>query len=206
MEDVLDVYKRPYNPDVPVLCVDESCKQLIENVRPVLPARPGDIEKQDDEYVRNGVAEIFLCIEPLTGRCEVSVGERRGCKDWAEFIRMLLEDKYPNAQKVILVMDNLNTHELSSLYQRFPPERARALARRMEIHHTPKHGSWLDVAEIGLSVLKSQCLNGRVPDLETMKKMVTAWQTRHNSNPHPVQWHFTCEDARVKLISVYPKN
>ena len=205
MEDVLDVYKLPYNPDIPVLCVDESCKQLLEDVRPVLPARPGDIARQDDEYIRHGVAEIFLGMEPLTGRCEVSVGERRGCKEWAEFIRFLLEDKYPNATKVVFVMDNLNTHALSSLYQCFTPEKARSLAGRMEIHYTPKHGSWLDVAEIGLSVLKSQCLDRRIPDLETMKRVVGAWQERHNSNPRPVQWHFTCEDARVKLLSTYPK-
>jgi len=180
MEDVPDVYRLPCSPDIPVPCVDESCKQLLEDARPALPARPGDIAKQDDEYIRNGVAEIFPGIEPLTGRCEVSVGERRGCREWAEFIRMLLEEEYPNAAKVVFVMDNLNTHALSSLYQCFPPEKARALASRMEIHYTPKHGSWLDVAETGLGVLKSQCLNRRIPDMETMKREVGAGQERHN--------------------------
>ena len=205
MEDVLDVYKLPYAPDMPVVCVDESCKQLLEDVRPPLPARPGDIARQDDEYVRHGVAEIFLAIEPLTGHCEVSVGERRGCREWAEFVAGLLEGRYAKAGKVLFVMDNLNTHSTASLYQCFPPEKARRLAARMEIHYTPKHGSWLDVAEIGLSVLKSQCLNRRFPDIDSMKKEVKAWQDRHNAAPHPVKWHFSCEDARVKLLSVYPK-
>lgn len=205
MEDVLDVYALPYNPDVPVVCVDESCKQLVKAVRPALPARPGDIAKEDDEYIRQGVAEIFLAIEPHTGRINVSAGESRNARDWAEFIQNLLDVKYPSAQKVIFVMDNLNTHTTASLYKRFPPDVARNLAGRMEIHYTPKHGSWLDVAEIGLSVLKSQCLNCRVPDLKTLRKKIKAWVNDRNKNPKPVQWHFTSSDAREKLLSIYPK-
>ena len=205
MEDVLDTYRLPYDPDVPVVCVDESCTQLLESARASLPARPGAVARQDDEYIRKGVAEIFLGIEPLTGRVEVSVGERRGRREWADFIRHLLEDVFPNAKMVKFIMDNLNTHSTASLYERFPPEKARALASRMEIHYTPRHGSWLDVAEIGLSILKSQCLNRRIADLETLSNEVGAWVKERNANPKPVKWHFTTDDARVKLLSLYPK-
>ena len=205
MEDVLDVYHAPYDPLVPLVCMDESNKQLVGEVHAPLGVAPGRGQILDHEYVRNGVAEIFLEIEPLTGRRHVDITERRTRKDWAAFIKAMLDERYPQATKVRLVMDNLNTHNLASLYEAFAPEEARRLARRLEIHYTPKHGSWLNVAEIELSALNSQCLNRRIPDLEQMRKEVAAWELDRNHRSAAIDWRFTTADARIKLKRLYPK-
>jgi len=205
MEDVLEVYRRPYNPEYPVVCMDESSKQLIGEVTEPIPAAPGHPKLEDDEYVRNGVAEIFMEVEPLAGRRHVQLTERRTKKDWAETIRSMLEERYPDAAKVVLVMDNLNTHGIDSLYETFTPEKALALARRLEIHHTPKHGSWLNIAEIELSVLKRQCLSERIPDIDKMREKTKAWNTERNTKQTKVDWQFTTDDARIKLKRLYPK-
>jgi len=204
MEDVLDVYHLPYDARFPLLCMDESNKQLIGEVKePIAPA-PGHGQFIDHEYVRNGVADIFLEVEPLTGRRHVEITERRTRKDWAHFIKAMVDERYPQAEKIRLVMDNLNTHSVASLYETFEPEEARRLARRLEIHYTPKHGSWLNIAEIELSALSSQCLNQRIPEIELMRKEVSAWQLHRNNRSVPIDWRFTTEDARIKLKRLYP--
>ena len=205
MEDVLDVYARPYNQMYPVVCMDESSVQLIGEVHNPIPAVPGHPVLMDDEYVRNGVASIFLEVEPLGGKRKVKITERRTRIDWAYFIKEMLEERYPDAKKVVLVMDNLNTHNTASLYEAFPPEEARRLAERLEIHFTPKHGSWLDIAEIELSVLKRQCLANRIDCIEKMRATVAAWNTDRNSRQTKVDWQFTTSDARTKLKRLYPK-
>lgn len=205
MEDVLEVYHLPYDPRYPVICMDESCKQLIGEVREPIPAKPGQPARMDDEYVRKGVAEIFMEVEPLGGRRHVAVTERRTRKDWAEQIRQMLDKRYPDAVKVRLVMDNLNTHGIASLYETFPPAEARRLAERLEIHYTPKHGSWLNMAEIELSVLKGQCLNRRIPDMVTMRSAVAAWEHNRNNRMRKIDWQFTAVNARIKLKRLYPK-
>lgn len=205
MEDVLEVYHLPYNPSYPVVCMDESCKQLIGEVREPIPCKPGEPQRIDDEYVRNGVAEIFMEVEPLAGKRHVAVTERRTRKDWAEQIKEMLDERYPDAIKVRLVMDNLNTHSIASLYETFPPQEARRLAERLEIHYTPKHGSWLNMAEIELSVLKGQCLDRRIPDMVTMQKEVAAWESERNNRSCKIEWQFTTSDARVRLKRLYPK-
>jgi len=204
MEDVLEVYSRPYDAQRPVICLDETCKQMVGEVAPPIPAAPGHPALLDHEYVRKGVAEIFLEVEPLAGRRHVEVGERRGRREWADFVRGMLEERYPDAKKVVLVMDNLNTHGAASLYERFPPEVARRLAERLEIHYTPKHGSWLDIAEIELSVLSRQCLNRRLDSLDALKREVEEWLRDRNNRQTKVKWHFTAADARVKLRRLYP--
>lgn len=204
MEDVLEVYQRPYNEDYPVVCMDESNKQLIGEVRTPIPMEPGEVLRVDDEYVRNGVAEIFLEVEPLAGRRHVKISSRRTKRDWAIFIGEMLNERYPDAEKVILVLDNLNTHSISSLYEVFSPEEAFRLAQRLEILHTPKHGSWLNVAEIELSVLKRQCLPERIPCIEEMSKKVACWNIQRNAEQHRVDWQFTTEEARTKLKRLYP--
>jgi len=182
MEDVLYVYHLPYDSDYPVVCMDESCKQMIGEVRKPIPYAPGQPARIDDEYVRNGVAQIFMEVEPLAGKRHVAVTERRTRKDWAIQIKQMLDERYPNAIKVRLVMDNLNTHGIASLYETFAPDEARRLVERLEILHTPKHGSWLNMAEIELSVLKGQCLDLRIADMETMQTEVAAWgRDRNNS-------------------------
>jgi len=205
MEDVLEVYAREYNPEFPVVCMDESSIQLIGEVQLPISAAPGHPRLVDDEYVRNGVASIFLEVEPLGSKRQVDITEQRTRIDWAYFIRDMLEERYPNAKKVVLVLDNLNTHGLPSLYAAFPPETARKLAERLEIHYTPKHGSWLNIAEIELSVLKRQCLSDRIPEISKLRSEVTAWNTDRNSRQTKVDWHFTTEDARIKLKRLYPK-
>jgi hypothetical protein len=205
MEDVLDVYHLPYDPQYPVVCMDESSKQLIGEVREPIPGKPGRVRRIDDEYVRNGVAEIFMEVEPLAGRRHVEITERRTRKDWAKQIKHMLEDRYPHACKVRLVMDNLNTHNIASLYEAFEPQEARRLAERLEIHYTPKHGSWLNMAEIELSVLKGQCLNRRIPEMEDMRTHVTAWEKARNSSTTKIVWQFKTSDARIKLRHLYPK-
>jgi hypothetical protein len=205
MEDVLEVYARPYDRDFPVVCMDESSVQLIGEVHAPIPAAPGHSELKDDEYVRKGVASIFMEVEPLGGKRKVKITERRTRIDWAHFIKEMLEERYADAEKVILVMDNLNTHNTASLYSAFPPEEARRLAERLEIHYTPKHGSWLDIAEIELSVLKRQCLAGRIDCIEKMRNEVAAWNTDRNNNHAKVDWQFRTNDARIKLKRLYPK-
>lgn len=205
MEDVIEVYHRPYDPAYPVVCMDESSKQLIGEVTAAIPAAPGHAKLQDDEYVRNGVAEIFMEVEPLAGRRHVEITERRTMIDWARNTRDMLNVRYPEAKKVVLVMDNLNTHGIASLYEAFPPEEARQLAERLEIHHTPKHGSWLNIAEIELSVLKRQCLADRIPSMELMRSQTRAWNDERNEKNIPVKWQFSTADARIKLQRLYPK-
>ena len=205
MEDVLKVYALPYNPRRPVVCMDESLKQLVAEVRPSIPMSPGQSLRMDDEYVRAGTAEIFMAVEPLGGWRLVRVTERRTRTDWAEFIRELVDVRYAQAEKIILVMDNLNTHGIASLYQAFPPEEASRISDRLEIHYTPKHGSWLNIAEIELSVYKRQCIAGRIPDIESMRKMTEAWNRDRNTTKGKVRWQFTTKDARIKLTRLYPK-
>jgi hypothetical protein len=205
MEDVLAVYALPYDRMHPVICMDESCKQLIGEVRTPIPCAPGKPERVDDEYVRNGVAEIFLEVEPLSGRRHVAVTEHRARTDWAWWIKGMLEERYKDAVCVRLVLDNLNTHCIASLYETFPPEEARRLAEKLEIHYTPKHGSWLNMAEIELSALKGQCLDRRIPDLQTMQKHVAAWENDRNNQQSKITWQFSTNNARIKLKQLYPK-
>jgi len=199
------VYHRPYDSQYPVVCMDESSKQLIGEVHIPIPAAPGHPVLHDDEYVRNGVAEIFLEVEPLGGRRHVEITEHRKKVDWANFVKGMLDERYPKVAKVVLVMDNLNTHNISSFYQAFPPQEARRLAERLEIHYTPKHGSWLNIAEIELSVLKCQCLGRRIPEIDMMRKEVCVWEKRRNNRNSKVNWQFTTDDARIKLKRLYPK-
>jgi transposase len=204
MEDILDVYHLPYDPDYPVVCMDESCKQMIGEVRMPIPCKPGQPVRIDDEYVRNGVAEIFMEVEPLTGKRHVAITEHRTKKDWALQVKQMLDLRYKKATQVRLVMDNLNTHNISSLYEAFEPAEARRLAKRLEIHYTPKHGSWLNMAEIELSVLKGQCLNGRIPDIPAMQAQVAAWEKERNCREKKISWQFKTSDARIKLKRLYP--
>ncbi|BAF71830.1 IS630 family transposase [Sulfurovum sp. NBC37-1] len=205
MEDVLEVYARPYDPEFPVVCMDESSIQLIGEAQDPIPAAPGHPKLVDDEYIRNGVASIFLEVEALGGKRAVKITQSRTRVDWAHFIKEMLEVRYLKAQKVVLVMDNLNTHNIASLYTAFSPQVARSLAERLEIHHTPKHGSWLNIAEIELSVLKRQCLAGRIADIETMKKEVKTWNEDRNNQQTKVDWQFKTKDARIKMKRFYLK-
>ena len=205
MEDVIAIYEQPYDPLRPVICMDESCKQLIGDLHDAIPCAPGRPARIDHEYVRNGVAEIFLEVEPLTGRRHVQITEHRTRKDWARWIKGMLDDRYPNVAKVCLVLDNLNTHGIASLYATFEPQEARRLAERLELHYTPKHGSWLNMAEIELSALNGQCLDRRIPDLPSMQADVTAWENDRNNRQSKIHWRFSTKDARIKLKSLYPK-
>ena len=204
MEDVLEVYHRPYDEKRPQVCLDEASKQLVgETVKP-LPPEPGQPERFDYEYVRNGTANLFMLSEPLAGWRHVMVTDRRTAKDFAEVLRWLAEDIYPEAEQIVLVMDNLNTHRLASLYEAFPPEQARRLAERFEVHHTPKHGSWLNVAEIELSVLARQCLGRRIESVEALLDQLEPWEADRNDRAVGVNWRFTTADARIKLKRLYP--
>ena len=205
MEDVLAVYQLPHDPRFPVVCMDESNKQLVGEVRAPIATAPGHGRILDHEYVRHGIATLFVEVEPLAGRRHVEVTERRTPQDWARFIKTMLVERYPQAIKVRLVMDNLNTHDLASLYETFPPAQARRLAERIEIHYTPKHGSWLNIAEIELSALNGQCLRRRIPSATEMRRHIAAWQADRNTRGAPVNWRFTTEDARIKLTRLYPK-
>nr|WP_232767478.1 IS630 family transposase [Geminisphaera colitermitum] len=205
MEDVLEVYRLPHDPRFPVVCMDESSKQMVGEVKPPIPAAPGHAQIIDHEYVRNGVARLLVEVEPLTGRRHVEVSERRTQQDWARFIKGMLDERYPKAAKVRLVVDNLNIHSIASLYETFPPAEARRLAEKLEIHYTPIHGSWLNIAEIELSALSRQCLDRRIPDITAMRREVAAWQQHRNQRGAPINWRFTTEDARIKLIRLYPK-
>ena len=204
MEDVLEVYTRPYDPARPVICRDEISKQWVAQTRLPIPAQPGQPERVDDEYERRGTANLFLTCEPLVGQRHVTVTGQRTAVDFAHEVRDLLEVHYPHAEKGVLVMDNLNTHKPAALYQAFEPALARSLIERLEIHHTPKHGSGLNRAEIELSILSRQCLDRRIPDADTLTREVIAWEQARNACPHPVNWRFTTPDARIKLKRLYP--
>lgn len=205
MEDILDIYEMPYDPVVPVVCMDEKPYQLLGEVREPLPMRPGDTQKVDSEYMRNGTCSIFVFVEPLGGTRHVSVRERRTAIDWAEEIKYLVDVSYPDCPKIILVMDNLNTHTITSLYKTYPAEEAHRIARRLEIHFTPKHGSWLNMAEVELNVMTRQCLSRRIAAIDELRQELAAWETERNKSVARINWQFTTESARTKLISLYPK-
>ena len=205
MEDVLEVYERPYNPQRPVVCLDEAARQILKEVREPLPMAPGREERSDNEYERDGTCALFMLFEPLVSWREVLVKERRTGLDYAGVVRYLCEEKYPDAEKIILVQDNLNTHGVWSLYQAFEPQEAQRLAQRIEWHYTPRHGSWLNMAEIELSVLAQQCLKERMETRENIEQQVTAWQRERNASQVKVEWRFGVQDARCKLKRLYHK-
>ena len=205
MEDILDLYQQPFDPSYPVVCMDEKPYQLLDDLRVPIPMQPGSPQKQDGDYKRNGTCSIFVFTDPLAGWRHVTVCERRTKIDWANQIRDLLEIHYPNTPKIRLVMDNLNTHSLSSLYEAFPPEIARSLAKRLEIHYTPKHGSWLNIAEIELSAMSKQCLDRRIASITSLRAELSAWGTARNQNQKGVDWQFTTDSARIKLKRLYPQ-
>jgi hypothetical protein len=204
MEDVLEVYQRPHDPEYPVVCVDETSKQLIAETRVPIPAKPGQPARHDYEYERNGTANLFMIYAPLEGWRHVEVTDRHTAIDYAKVLKDLSDTHFPKAQKIILVQDNLNIHKPASLYEAFPAAEARRLVERFEWHYTPKHGSWLDMAESELSVLSGQCLDRRIPDKRTLAEEVAAWETGRNKRQVKTDWHFTAADARVKLKRLYP--
>jgi hypothetical protein len=204
MEDVLGVYTRPYDPRRPQVCLDETSRQLLGEVNPPVPVAPGRPARADYEYERNGVCNLFLVCEPLRGWRHVMVSDRRTRIDWAHCIEQLVDVHYPDAERIVLVQDNLNTHTPASLYEAFPPEEAKRLADKLELHATPKHGSWLNMAEIELSVLAEQCLDRRLADRATLEREVAAWWTARNNAGRRVDWRFTTTDARIKLKHLYP--
>ncbi len=206
MEDVLAVYARPYDPRRPVVCMDEKPYQLLGHARAPIPAAPGRDRREDTEYLRRGTCSIFCWVEPLAGWRHVDAQPQRTRSAWAHQVRRLLTLDYPDAETVVLVMDNLNTHSIGSLYEAFDPATAFALAQRLEIHHTPKHGSWLNIAEIELSRLTRQCLDRRIGDLDTLNHELAGWQRDTNADQRQVDWHFTADDARTKLRHLYPHN
>jgi len=205
MEDVLAVYKLPYNAERPVVCMDEMPKQLLTDLYAPLPCQVGQPARQDYAYQRNGVADLFMIFEPLQGKRFVQVTAKRRRLEWATVMRHVADELYPDAAKIVLVLDNLNTHTPTAFYEAFAPEQARRLAERFEFHFTPKHGSWLNMAEIELSALVRQCLDRRLPDLVTVAREVQAWQRRRNDEVVKVRWQFTTNDARIKLKHLYPK-
>jgi DDE superfamily endonuclease len=204
MEDVLEVYTRPYDPRRPLVCLDETSRQLLAQARPPQPAAPGQPAREDYEYQRRGVCNLFLVCEPLRGWRDVMVSARRTRIDWAHCIKALADLHYPEAEVIVLVQDNLNTHTPASLYETFAPAEAKRLASRLEIHYTPKHGSWLNMAEIELAVLAEQCLDRRLADRATLEREVAAWQVTRNASGRGVDWRFTTTDARIKLKHLYP--
>lgn len=204
MEDVLEVYQRPYDPARPVVCLDEQSKQLTRETRTPIPAAPGRPQRVDYEYERNGTVNLFMLFEPLAGWRHVKVTDRRTKIDFAHVVRELVDELDPDAEKIVLVMDNLNTHKTASLYEAFEPDEARRLIERLEIHYTPKHGSWLDMAETELSVLTRQCLDRRIPDRETLTREVQAWEDERNESECTIDWQFTTQDARIRLKKLYP--
>jgi hypothetical protein len=206
MEDVLDVYTRPYDPRYPQVCLDERPVQLLADRRPPLPARPGLPPREDYEYERRGTANLFLWYEPLAGRRRVVPTQRRTMVDWARCIQELVDIHYPEAERIVLVMDNLNTHSPASLYQAFPPAEAKRLADKLEIHYTPTHGSWLNMAEVELAVLSGQCLDRRIPDLGVLATEVMAWEVARNRTATKIDWRFTTSDARIRLKRLYPSH
>lgn len=204
MEDVLDVYQRPYDPKRPLVCLDEGRKELRTTPRGMLPLKPGQTACEDYEYERHGACSYFLAIEPLAGHRRVWVSRRRTKLDCAEVLRQLVDEVYPDAETIVLVTDNLNIHHPACLYERFSPQTAHRIARKLEWHYTPTHGSWLNIAESELSVLERQCLNRRLPDMETVAAEVAAWQNERNQHAIKVNWRFTTADARIKLKHLYP--
>lgn len=204
MEDILDLYQQPYDPDYPLWCMDEKPYQILDEARQPLPMRPGDTAKYDSDYIRNGTAAVFCFIQPHTGRIVQKVEPTRTAVDWAEKIRYLVDEIEPDARKIILVMDNLNTHDKSSLYKAFPPAEARRIASKLEIHFTPKHGSWLDIAEIGINIMTRECLNRRIGSLEKLREELDAWNKSYNEDPTPINWQFQTKDSRIKLKRLYP--
>jgi hypothetical protein len=204
MEDVLDVYTRPYDPRFPQVCLDETHTQLLGEVRDPLPGAPGRVARHDPEYARAGVANLFLICEPLRGWRHVTVTARRTAVDWAHCVQELVDVHYPEVEKVVLVMDQLNTHGVASLYEAFPPAEAKRIAGRLEIHHTPKHGSWLNMAEIEFSVLVRQCLGQRLADKDALCREVSAWEAARNRAVSRIDWRFTTADARITLKHLYP--
>ncbi len=204
MEDVIEVYHRPHDPDRPVVCVDETSKQLIVETRTPIPAKPGQPRRVDYEYKRNGTANLFMMFAPLEGWRDVKVTDQRTAVDYAQVLKELSDTHFPQASKIVLVQDNLSTHKPASLYEAFPAAEARRLVERFEWHYTPKHGSWLDMAESELSVLSCQCLDRRVPDKDTLTKEVAAWHNERNKTHAKADWQFTTADARVKLKRLYP--
>jgi DDE superfamily endonuclease len=205
MEDVLDLYQCPYDPRSPVVNMDEKPIQRVKETRTPLPAKPGKPQRYDYEYERGGTANVFLFTEPLRGWRTVDVREQRTGVDWAHQIKRLVDEHYPTAEKVRVVCDNLNTHKVASLYEAFEPAEAHRLARRLELHYTPKHGSWLNIAEIELSVLTKQCLDQRIADLETLQQETKAWEHERNAKQTGVDWQFTTDDARIRLKRLYPQ-
>jgi hypothetical protein len=206
MEDVLDVYQRPYDAAYPQVCLDEASKQLIGETRKPVSAAPGQAGREDYEYVRNGTASLFMMFEPLSGWRHVEVTGRRRRKDFAGCVKMLVDEIYPQVRKIVLVMDNLNTHNIASLYEAYEPAEAKRLADKLEIHYTPKHGSWLDMAEIELGILSRQCLDRRLGTIEELVREVSAWEADRNARQSKVTWRFTNSQARVKLRKLYPSN
>lgn len=204
MEDILDVYELPYDENRPVVCMDEKPYQLLGEVKTPLPMMPGSDRKTDSEYIRNGTVSIFAFVEPLGGVHHVSVREHRKAVDRAEEIKYLVDTMYPDVEKIVLVMDNLNTHKSSSLYKRYPAEEARRILKKLEIHYTPKHGSRLDIAEIELNVMTGQCLRRRISEIKLLRNELSAWEMERNTLAAKVNWHFRTSDARIKLSSLYP--
>jgi len=205
MEDVLDVYTRPHNPDTPLVCLDETSKQLVAETRTPISMKKGQPERVDYEYERGGVANLFMLFAPLEGFRHVEVTDRRTAIDYAHLLKDLSDIHFPRARKIVLVQDNLNTHAKASLYEAFPPDEARRLVERFDWRHTPKHGSWLNMAESELGVLASQCLDRRIPDKQTLTREVAAWQDRRNKHQTKADWRFTTADARIKLKRLYPR-
>lgn len=204
MEDTLEVYHRPYSPRHPLVCIDESSKQQIKETRDPLPRKPGKPQCYDYEYERNGVSNLFMLFAPLEGWRHVKVTDRRTHVDFAHCLKDLVDVYLPEAEKIVLMSDNLNTHKPAALYEAFSPQEARRIIEKIEWHHTPKHGSWLNMAEIELSVLQRQCLNRRIPDQETLTREVAAWEHKRNHTAVKVNWRFTTKDARIKLKKLYP--
>jgi hypothetical protein len=204
MEDVLEVYHRPYDPRFPQICMDEGVKQLLAETREPIPMESGEPKREDYEYGREGSCSVFAVCEPLTGKSFLKVTEQRTKEDWANFMRDIIDGQYKDAEKIILVMDNLNTHGPGSFYKAFPAAEARRLAEKLEIHYTPTHGSWLNMAEIELSILARQCLSARIPSIQDVQAQVMAWQEERNKAHITINWRFTTKDARIKLKRLYP--
>jgi hypothetical protein len=204
MEAVLDVYQTAYNPDIPVICIDEATKQLVQETQLPLAAQPGHPERIDYEYERNGTANLFMVCEPMVGWRRVEVTQQRTALDYAHLLKAIVDTDYPQADKLIVIQDNLNTHSPASLYKAFAPNEAQRILSRLEFCHTPKHGSWLNMAEIELSILGRQCLDRRIADMDTLKREVAAWQDERNHKETWIDWRFTTADARVKLQRLYP--
>jgi hypothetical protein len=204
MEQVLSIYQQPVSQQQPLVCMDETSKQQVKETRLPLPGRAGDVEKYDYEYERNGVSNLFMVCAPLIGWRHVEVTDRHTCQDWAHLMRDIVDTHFPTASRVTVVMDNLNTHKPSSLYKAFPAPEAKRILDRLQFHYTPKHGSWLNMAEIEFGILQRQCLDRRIPDQQTLRDEVAAWQQRRNNEAVAVDWRFTTEDARIKLKRLYP--